>query len=351
MSQRRLRMLQNALLLGVILAAVGVIGGRAQDAADPTLRALTEARAAIDGGKPADAIARLSPLASGGDPRVARLLGVAYYTANDHPRAVEALKSTLDKFPKDSAERRESVQLLALSYYILGRLEEAIPFLEQTREWLPQNQELTYALGMAYLQIRQSDKARESIARMFRVEPTTPAAHLLTAQMMVRLELSAPAETELKAALEKDARLPGANYLLGQIAVSKGNYDEGIAFMERELAISPGNANAYYKIGDAYTQQLKWDEAIAVLQKSVWLNPYYSGPYILLGKSYLKKKQLASAESMLKHAIQFDPNNKTAHYLLSQVYQQSNRPDDAKRELNITKGLLGGVEGGDKEKP
>jgi cytochrome c-type biogenesis protein CcmH/NrfG len=293
----------------------------------------------------------LSPLAAGGDPRITRMLGVAYYSANDHARALEKLGPVLDKFPKESIERREAVQLMALSHYILGHLEEAIPFLEQTREWLPQNQELSYALGMAYLQVRQPDKARESIARMFRVEPAAPAAYLLTAQMMVRLELSAPAEAELKTALEKDPRLPGANYMLGQIAVSKGKYEEGVALMERELAVNPGNANAYYKIGDAYTQQLKWDEAIVVLQKSIWLNPYYSGPYILLGKAYLKKKQLGSAESMLKHAIQFDPNNKTAHYLLSQVYLQSNRLEDAKRELSITKGLVGGVEGVDKEKP
>jgi Tfp pilus assembly protein PilF len=58
----------------------------------------------------------------------------------------------------------------------------------------------------------------------------------------------------------------------------------------------------------------------------------------------LKKKQLASAEGMLKRAIQFDPNNKSAHYMLAQVYQQSNRPDDARREFAIAERLQGSAD-------
>ncbi len=320
----------------------------AQEQADSLAAALGEARALVNDGNPKAAIAKLTALPNQTDARVAHLLGVAHYSANDHVRAIGQLSTVADKFPKDSAERREAVQILGLSHYILGHLAESIPFLEQTRAWLPNNNELTYALGMACLQTRQPDRARESFARMFRVAPDSPAAHLLTAQMMIRVEFEEFAEVELKKALEKDPKLPQANYLLGQTAIYKGRLDEGIAFMERELAVNPGNANAYYKIGDAYTRQLKWDEAINALQKSVWINPYYSGPYILLGKSYLKKRQLSSAEGMLKRAIQFDPNNKSAHYLLGQVYQQSNRPEDARRELAIAEKLQGNPDQPDK---
>src|SRR5262249_56482493 len=101
-------------------------------------------------------------------------------------------------------------------------------------------------LGMAYVQTRQPEKARESFARMCGVASDCPGARLRTAQMMIRIELEELAEAELKKALEKDSRLPGANYLLGQIAIYKARLDEGIALMERELAINPSNANAYY---------------------------------------------------------------------------------------------------------
>ena len=316
----------------------------AQSQSDPIATALAEARAMISEGNAKAAIARLQSLPDVKDVRVAHLLGVAYYHAGDLPQAIETLAPIIDKLPPDSAQRREAVQSLGLAHYLAGHMADAVPFLEQTSAWAPNNNELTYALGTAYIQTRQPAKARESFARMFRVAPDSAAAHLITAQMMVRLEFQEFAEAELKQAIEKDPKLPQAHYLLGQMAIFRARYDEGVQLLEREIALNPGNAMAYYKLGDAYTRQLKWDEAIAPLQKSIWLSPYYSGPYILLGKTYLKKKNLSTAEGMLKRAIQFDPNNKSAHYLLGQVYQQTGRAEDAKREFAIAEKLQGNLE-------
>src|SRR5262245_31074303 len=305
---------------------------------------LKEARAMIYAGDTKTAVAKLQPLDNSEDIYVTQLLGLAHYSASDYPHAIEKFAAVVDKLPNDSMEWRETIQLLGLSHYVLGHLEKSFPYLEKAVTWSSGNNELIYALGMAAIQTRRPEKARESFARMFHVDPDSAAAHLLTAQMMVRVEFEEFAETELKKALEKDPKMPQANYLLGQIAIYKSKFDEGIALMERELAVNPGNANAFYKIGDAYTRQIKWDDAIIALQKSVWLYPFYSGPYILLGKSYMKKRQLASAEGMLKRAIQFDPNNKSAHYMLGQVYQQSNRPEDAKREFAIAEKLHGSTD-------
>jgi tetratricopeptide (TPR) repeat protein len=315
-----------------------------QPKAEATPVALTEARALINDGNAKAAIAKLQALPTPSDMRVAQLLGVAYYHAGDHARAIAQLAPIVDALPQDSIEKRETVQVLGLSHYLAGRIPESVPFLEQTRAWAGQNVELAYVLGMAYIQTRQPAKARDSFARMFQVAPDSAAANLLTAQMMVRLEFEDDAETELKRAIEKDAQLPQAHYLLGQLAIYRNRLDEGIKLLEREITINPGNAMAYYKLGDAYTRQTKWDEAIAPLQKSIWLNPYYSGPYILLGKTYLKKRKLSEAEGMLRRAIQFDPNNKSAHYILAQVLQQTNRPEEAKREFAIAEKLQGSME-------
>ncbi len=233
------------------------------------------------------------------------------------------------------------MQLLGTAHYVLGHMTEAVPFLEQTLAWAPNSNEMLYALGMACIQTRQDDKGRSAFARMFRVAENSPAAHLFTAQMMVRVELNEQAEAELKQALTKNPKLPQANFLLGVIEIQKSRFEEAIALLEKEVEINPGNAMVFYRLGDAFTRQLKWDDAIPALQKSVWLNPFYSGPYILLGKSYLKKRDLANAEGMLKRAIQMDPNNKSAHYMLGQLYQQTARAEDARREFAIAEKLQG----------
>ncbi|HEU0104828.1 MAG TPA: tetratricopeptide repeat protein, partial [Vicinamibacteria bacterium] len=299
---------------------------------------LARARQLIDQGSPSAAVQLLAG-APAADPRVRVLRGVARYHANDPLPAIEDLAAVLPALPPDSPERREAIQVLGLSHYLAGHLGEAIPFLEQTRAFAPGNSDLAYILGMAYIQTRQPDRARETWARAFHVPADSAAAHLLAAQMMVRAEMEDMAQAELTAALKKDPRLPQANLLLGQAALFRGRLDEALALFNKELETSPGSSMAFYRMGDAYTRQLQWDKAIAALQRSVWLNPYFSGPYILMGKAYQAKGDRGAAEGMLRRAIGYDPNNKTAHYLLAQVLQQLGRVEDAKKEFDIAQRL------------
>jgi tetratricopeptide (TPR) repeat protein len=328
---------------------LGAAAVSAQEA--PGAKVRSEARALINAGKPRDAIALLEKIRAGAarepapseaeGPEIAQLLGVAYYHADDYPRAIELLTPLVDRLPEDSTERRETVQVLGLSLYLAGRFAEALPRLEATRAWASGNQQLAYVLAQAYIQTRQPAKAREVLAALFGVPPESAAAHLIAAQLMIRLEHEALARPELERALTLDPKLPRANFLLGQMALFRGRLDEAIALTERELAINPGDAMALSQLGDAYVRGSKWDEAIAALQKSIWLNPFYSAPYILMGRAYLKKSEPAMAENMLRRAIEYDPNNRTAHYVLAQLLQQTGRLEEAKKEFAIAERLQG----------
>jgi tetratricopeptide (TPR) repeat protein len=300
---------------------------------------LKSARASIEAGDPRQAMRKLEALGAAGDSRVAQLLGVAAYHADDYARAIAVLSPLAETFPPGSAERRETVQVLGLSLFLSGHTADAIPHLEATRAWAPDNLELGHILGQAYLQVGRVDSARAIFARTFGVTPDSAAASLVTAQMMIRLQLESAAEEELKRAIARDGSLPQAHLLLGQLALFRGQFDECIALTRRELAIAPANAMAFYQLGDAYVRLSKWDEGIAALQQSLWLNPFYSGPYVLLGKAYTRKGQLGTAEGMLRRAVQYDPNNRTAHYLLAQLLQQAGRLDEAKQEFAIAERL------------
>jgi tetratricopeptide (TPR) repeat protein len=328
-------------LAWALTAAIAVPSGAAAQAPSASVDAaalLAEARTLIDQGRTDDALKKLAAL-DPADPRVGYLQGVAYYHADDHVNAIEKLTPVVAMLAAGSIERREAVQVLGLSLYLAGRLAESVPYLEETRAWAADNLELAYVLGNVYVLTRQPDKARASFARLFHVGPDTAAAHLLAAQMMVRLEFPEQADGELKKAIEKDPRIPQARYLLGQAAIFRGQLDEARALLERELEVNPGNAMALYRLGDTFTREARWDEAIEALQKSMWLSPYFSGPYILLGKAYMKKGQPATAEGMLRRAIEYDPNNKSAHYLLGQLLQQTGRAEEATHELGIAEKL------------
>ena len=324
-------------MIGVLLLAA-ILG--AQQTVTATL---TEARRLINAGQPARAIEQLKTLAAEKDPavqvQVGLLVGVAHYHADQPALAVEALMPIVERLPPDSLERKEAEQVLGLAAVVAGRYADAVPHLEATRRWAPDNMQLAYALAQAYIQTRNPDGARTTLAGMFKVAPDSAAAHLIAAQVMTRLEMDSLAEPELTKALEKEPRLPSANLLLGQIALFRGRIPEAIALTTRELAINPASAVAFSQLGDAYVREAQWDDAIASLQKSIWLNPYYSAPYILLGRAYMKKEQPAVAEGMLRRAVEFDPNNRTAHYLLAQLLQQTGREAEAKREFDLAEKL------------
>jgi tetratricopeptide (TPR) repeat protein len=322
-------------------AFVFALSWAAAAAAQPS--ALADARRLIDAGQPAAAVEKLHALDDRADPRVAELLGVAYFHANDPGRAIDTLTPVVDRLEAGSIERREAVQVLGLAHFLAGHVAESIPYLEQTRTLLPDDVKLAYALGTAYAQTRQAVKARESFARTFHIAPDSPAAHLLAGEIMNRLELEDLAEAELKEAIRLDPKLPEAHYVLAQIAIFRSRLDEALALLREELAINPVHAMTLYRMGDVYSRRLEWNAAITALQQSLWINPYFSGPYILLGKAYAKIDQPASAEEMLRRAIEYDPNNKSAHYLLAQLLQQQGRAEEAKREFAIAERLQGDI--------
>jgi len=304
----------------------------------PDADAVTSIRQLIHAGQLAQARARLQELEAA-HPLSAYLRGLADYHADEHQKAIDALLPAASKLTPGTLERREAEQVLGLALYGAGRLAEALPYLEATRAWAHDNVELHYFLGLAYLQTGKIDQARNALAVAFAVKPESAAAHLTTAQMLVRVNLDEAAAGELKRALEKDARLPQARYLLGQIALFRGRLDESAQWTRGELEANPGNAMAWYQLGDVHVRQGNWEQAIATLQRSLWINPFYSGPYILLGRAYMKTGQPSTAEGMLRRAIQYDPNNRSAHYLLAQLLQQLGRHDEAKTEFAIAERL------------
>ncbi len=324
----------STLVLVLNLAAISAT----QSPPDGIAAQIAAARSLVDQGKPAEAITSLSVL-DRSDPRVAELLGVAYYHADDFAHAIEALAPIVSKLASDSIERREAEQVLGLSYYLAGRLPEALPLLEQTSRWATDNIQLAQVLGMAYIQTRQPDKARAALARAFGVDPASAGAHLLAAQMMIRIEFFEMADAELREALTLEPRLPRANFLLGENAIYRNRIEEGVASLEKELALNPTDAMSLYRIGEAWSRRAAWDKAIPPLQRSIWINPFFSGPYIVLGRGYVATGKPDAAEGMLRHAVELDPNNKAAHYLLGQVFQRLGKAEQAKEQFEIASKL------------
>ena len=265
--------------------------------------------------------------------------GVESYKQRQFSKTIESLEHAVSTEKPGTPEYRESTVLLGQSYYLTARLPEATTWLQKAVDDGVRINEVFYMLGNCYIQQREPVKSRAAFAAMFGVPFESAAAHLLTAQFMVRQEFEEFAAQELARAVELDPKIPQAHYLIGMMAIFRDELDKGIEEMRQEISINPDFAMAHYKLGDAYTRRENWDAAIPPLQRAVWLNPDYSGPYILLGKAYFKKKDLGSAEGMLRRAIKMDPANYQAHYMLGQVLMQAGKTEEGRRMLEESQKL------------
>ncbi len=297
---------------------------------------LAHADALIAQGKADEALALLRELAKTQARGLQARLGKVYYQKRDFEKAAGHLELALKEKPDDG----ESTELLGLSYYLLGHLQQAIPLLEKVQSWLPRPDVTgSYILGNSYLQTYQYDEARAAFAKMFSVPPESAGGHLVLAQMMLRQEFEDKAIPELEKALALDPRLPMAHFLLGEIYLFKSNVQLALRELNKELEVDPILWLVYWRMGDAYTRIENWNEAERALKQAIWLNQNFTGPYILLGKVEMKKGDAALAAGFLERALKMDPNNYSAHYLLGTAYRQLGRAEEANREFELTRNL------------
>jgi tetratricopeptide (TPR) repeat protein len=256
--------------------------------------------------------------------------GMAHFQKREFAKAITAFEQALHEANPESPRYGATALVLGQCYFLTARNAEAVVWLEKAIAAGARSTEAYYMLGNASIQNREPVRARSAFALMFGVPADSAAAHLLTAQMMIRQEFEEYAVKELESAVKLDPKIPEAHYLLGILATFRNDIDRAVEELRTEIALNPNFAMAYYKLGDAFTRREQWTEAVPQLQKSIWLNPTNSGPYVLLGKAYFKLGEFANAEGMLRRAMQMDTNNYSAHYLLGQTLMKLGRQEEAR---------------------
>jgi cytochrome c-type biogenesis protein CcmH/NrfG len=227
----------------------------------------------------------------------------------------------------------------------MGKPEEAIPLLEKAHAAGPiANADPNYVLGLCYISAKRYDDAQRVFAAQYDFVPDSAAAWLVTARILFRQELTAPAAAAAQQAVQLDPRMPLAHRLLGEIDLAHGDATGALAELEKEVKVNPLDGETYDRMGDAYLRNGDFARAQLVLDRAVLLEPNASGPYILLGKTLLEEKDPVTATLYLERAVKMDPSNSMTHMLLGRAFAASGRRDDANREFEALQKLQGATQ-------
>ncbi len=240
----------------------------------------------------------LGHLGSEEDRRARLQLMDTYRAAKDLPRALQAGKEALAKYPTDSSIRSSEALLLGEN----GQTDEAAKML---RTQLAQNdgdRDIYLNIAQVYERGRRYKEAEEA-AR---------AAEAMSGQ-----------------ARDKEM----VWFLLGAIYERQKMFDRAEIEFKKVLAANPTNAavlNYYgYMLGDL---GIRLDEAHEMVQKALKEEPY-SGAYLdSLGWIYYKQNKLNEAEATLRRALQRESHDATIHSHLGDVYSKTGRADLAAAE-------------------
>jgi tetratricopeptide (TPR) repeat protein len=309
----------------------GGASGGSDLAPPPTIES---ARELAGSGRLDQAVAQLDQLAAQiPEPAgVERLRGIIFYQKEQFPEAI-------DSFTKAAAQDggdHESIEMHGVSLFRLGRIADAIPFLEKGRTAVENaNVDPNYVLALCYADVQRYDDSRHAFAAQFGFAADSPQAYLLAGRMFLRRELREEAGVEATKALTLDPNLPLAHELLGEVALSRGDLTTAIDELEAERKINPLNPDIYDRLGDAYVRSGQYTQAQQALDRAVLLEPNSTGPYILLGETFLKLKQPIEALHYLDHAVKMDPSNYITHNLLGQAYKAIGRLAAANREYKM----------------
>ena len=275
-----------------------------------------------------DQLATQTPEPSG----VERLRGIILYQKQSFDGAIGAFSKAADQDPSD----RESIEMHGVSLFRMGRVQEAIPFLEKAHASVEStNVDPNYVLALCYADVQRYDDSRRAFAAQFGFAPDSAEAHLLAARMFLRREFREPAGREATKALELQPNLPLAHELLGEVALAHGDSAGAIRELEAEQKTDPLNPDTYDRLGDAYLRKGDYAQAQAALDRAVLLEPTATGPYILLGETFLKMNDPIQALHYLDHAAKMDPSNFITHNLLGQAYKAVGQQAAAMREFKL----------------
>lgn len=228
----------------------------------------------------------------------------------------------------------------------------AVEFLRALNHDFPGDPDVLYLAVHTY-----SDLSTRASAQLAATAPTSYQALELNAEALEIQQKWDEAAKVYQQILRVNPKLPGIHYRLGRVLVSKPDFgpeaaEQAKQEFEKELAIDPTNAGAEYVLGELAKQKQDWDEAIGHFSRAAKLDVSFGDAFVGWGGSLVSVKRFPDAIAPLETAVKLQPGNPAAHYLLAIAYARTGRKEDGDKEFAIQKQLTQkGAAGEDASQP
>jgi tetratricopeptide (TPR) repeat protein len=266
-------------------------------------------------------------------------LAIAYFRAEQYEKALTTLNKAAGRSPKNAAVHH----MLGKTHFMLGNFPKATAELEKALTLTPDDYDVTYTLGLAYLKEHKLQPARGIYDRMIQRLGNRAQLRVLIGRAYRETGFLAEAIEEFQKAVVLDPAFPRVHYYLGLTYLLKGGVeklDDAKEQFKIELASHPEEFFAHYFLGIAATVERDWPAAVGYLQRASKLQPDNPDPYFFIGQAFQGLNKHAEAIEAFRKTIALNPDFKhndyqvtNAHYRLGQSLLKSGLKDEGEQEL------------------
>lgn len=144
--------------------------------------------------------------------------------------------------------------LLGVAHLQIGEMDRSVESLRRSLELEPDRVLSLIALGITYNAQKEYGAAREVLQRSLELAPQQTEALIALAEAEEGLGELEAAESHARRALARVESHPGASFVLGRIAMSRGDFAGARDQFLTAVEISPDLAKAHYQLSLAYAR-------------------------------------------------------------------------------------------------
>lgn len=204
-------------------------------------------------------------------------------------------------------ERAETHILLACSYELQGRLEDAIKPLEVALELDPDNYD---ALNLALPVFQNTGKLTEAyhcVESMIRQSGESAGLQLQQAELLVEMKRYQEAWLLAGRIVLKNPHSPEMLVSAGRLYAECSDYKQAILVFEDAIRADRNSWNAWFNLGDVHYKTGQYTEALNAYSEGLKLNPASAEGYFAYGNTCVKCGMLEKAIECWQTAVDLKP--------------------------------------------
>lgn len=193
----------------------------------------------------------------------------AHYMARNWLQCIEGCHGLL-KFEENNIT---AFRFIARSSKNLGNVDVAMEYYNQIMELSPTDEDSHVALIRMYYNKKSHDKVRQIAWDLIKLNPTIRDAHLFVVRSSMELGDHPSSLTSLQALLEIDSDDIEAVVEMGRVRFMLNQPEKARIFLERAMALKPGERRAQRTLSLVYDRLKEWDLALDLFIKECEIDP------------------------------------------------------------------------------